>query len=111
MESASGRYLVRMGNWPRGNKPSNDDLAVAFYDKGQLLCSYSTRDLIREDSKVWASVSHYFYLDHEQHSGFIAKEGLPGNFSFWFEFTTIDGIQYRFDIRTGLIVKAPPPVV
>src|SRR5262245_44291637 len=29
--SHDGRYLVRMGNWPRGDQPSDDHLAVAFY--------------------------------------------------------------------------------
>lgn len=35
--SVDGIYLVRMGNWPRGHKPSKGQLAIAFYKKANLL--------------------------------------------------------------------------
>src|SRR5262245_31848410 len=44
--SDDGAYLVRLGNWPSGDKPKASDLAIAFYKSGALLKSYSTADLI-----------------------------------------------------------------
>ena len=34
--AGDGEHLVRMGSWPRGQEPSEDHLAVAFYRGGVL---------------------------------------------------------------------------
>lgn len=60
--SYDGEYLVAMGPWNMGSEPSKEDLAVAFYHKGKLLRQYSTADLVKDKSKVPASVSHYMWL-------------------------------------------------
>jgi hypothetical protein len=94
-----GQHLIRMGNWPRGKRPSSTDLAIAFYKRDRLLKAYSTADLIKDVSKVRASVSHY---------QFLADDAAPrlGNFFFdEFLLKTIDGIEYRFDFTTGEVLK------
>ena len=57
--SNDGRYLVRMGDWSFGSEPSKEDMAVAFYDGGKLLAEFSTSDLVKDKTKVLATVSHY----------------------------------------------------
>jgi hypothetical protein len=93
--SDDGRYLVRLGNWPRGDAPSKDHLAVAFYDQGQLLASYSTIDLIRDPSKVRPSVSHYQFASGSP--GFVERYGHQ------FRLVTVDGAVHLFDVRTGIL--------
>ena len=90
-----GQYLVRIGNWQKGVKPSNDDLAIAFYNKNKLIKSYSTRELIKDDSLVPISVSHYEFM----------KE-LPHLDGFHIIITTVDGITYKIDVTTGIILSA-----
>jgi hypothetical protein len=89
------RYLVRMGNWPPG-EPSKEHLAIAFYESGKLIRSYSTLDLLKNPAGVPKSVSHYQYL--KEVIGF--KEDL-GKFTI----RTVEDVEYTFDIRTGNIVS------
>jgi hypothetical protein len=101
--SDDGRYLVRMGDWPTGERPSKDHLAVAFYDRGKLLAQYSTADLVKDPTKVLRSVSHYVWL----HGG-VTSQGEPPHYSDannTFHLKTIDGIEYTFDATTGKITR------
>ncbi len=104
--SRDGRYLVRLGNWPVGSEPEADDLAVAFYDNGVLLESYSTRDLIKNDELVPTSEAHYFYLLAGAETGFVSRSRVYGAERSWFELVTVDGIRYTFDRRTGEVVSS-----
>lgn len=90
---ADASHLVRIGNWPRGQAPSDEHLALAFYRDGELLARYSTRDLILDPSKVLPSVSHYGFRDGQHPPRFVQ----PGRF----ELTTVDRVQYTFDATTG----------
>ena len=90
-----GQYLIRIGNWPRGDKPSEDDLAIAFYEKDKLIKSYSTRELIKDDSLVPISVSHYEFMKEQPY--------LDG---FRIILITVDGIAYKFDVTNGLILSS-----
>lgn len=103
--SSDGHYLVRLGNWPRGIKPSASHVGVGFYKDGKLLKLYSTIDLIRNISAIHPSVSHYEYLDnkYEPSLEYQHDKGL------WiFKLVTIDGVHYQFDIRTGQIIESLP---
>jgi len=101
--SRGGHLLVRVGNWPRGWGPSEEHLAVAFYDRGELLAEYSTLDLIEDRSKVPHSVSHYEFLERGAELGlFRAPRAGSGEL---FRLTTIDGITYTFDPLDGGIVE------
>ena len=96
-----GRYLVRLGPWPRGEGPEQDDLAVAFMDRGRLLRSWSTRDLVKDDAKVPRSVSHYRFVHPDHPPGFTWARART-----CFRLTTVDGIQYTFDVTTGKILES-----
>jgi len=95
--SYDGQYLVRMGNWPAGSEPSADDLAIAFYDRGKLLKQYSTKQLVRDVSRVPRSVSHYRYLREVR--GFYRDTSL-------FMIMMIDGTEYTFDASNGEVVES-----
>lgn len=93
--SYDGRYLVRIGNWPRGHAPSKDHVGIAFYERGKLTRSYSTAELIGDRSKVQPSVSHYQFK--KKVIGF-------GRAQYAFELVVIDGVTWRFDVRTGAVL-------
>ena len=95
--SFDGAYLVRLGNWPRGHKPSHKHLGVAFYKNGKLLKSYSTKDLIEDMKQVRPSVSHYQYLDES------IPPGLVEDYGYLFRLKSVDGIVYVFDMKTGKV--------
>ena len=95
--SKDADFLVRIGNWPRGHKPAEKDLGIAFYKKGVLIKSYSTKDLIKDESKVNPSKSHYQFYKGDL--GFDKKDGKI------FEITTVDDIEYRFNVETGSVIE------
>lgn len=94
--SYDGKYLVRMGNWTRGAELSDDHLAVAFYKEGQLLKSYSTKDLVKDSSKIELTISHYFWLK---------QPPQLDAFGHMFKLITIDDIEYTFNVSTGEVVS------
>lgn len=96
--SYNGLHLVRLGNWPRGRAPSPAHLAIAFYKKGKLVKRYSTAQLIKNHQNVQPSVSHYRY--------YRKIGGLDPGFGERFSITSVDGVNYLFDIRTGMILSA-----
>lgn len=97
--SEDGQYLVRMGPWNGGHEPKKEDIAVAFYKNGKLLKEYSVVDLVKDKSKIQATVSHYFWLDKSP--GSEAKRRLDRDNVFYLK--TIDGIAYQFYATTGKI--------
>jgi len=104
--SNDGQYLVRMGPWSIGHEPDENDLAVAFYRRGQLIRSYSTADLVEDESAVLATVSHYLWLAGSDWRGERKRDPeaeLRLDWEDTFHLKTIDGISYEFDARTGQI--------
>ncbi len=98
--SEDGRYLIRKGLWPEGAAPSKNDLAVAFYDNGKLIRSYSTADLIKDPKAVRVSVSHYDWELPED-----SDRQIRVYIEATFALKTIEGVKYTFDVRTGNILK------
>lgn len=95
--AANGTHLIRMGNWPEGNVPEQDDLAVAFYKEGELLKSYSTADLVGNPNNVRPESDHYFWLARD--------ENYPElTYSNHFLLKTIENKIFEFDISTGDII-------
>jgi len=96
--SNDGHYLVRMGNWPTGDKPSQNDLAVAFYKDGIELKRFSTADLIKNPASVSKSISHYQWRGYE---------GDPPKLSHSLRFSleTVEGRVFVFDARSGKILE------
>lgn len=98
--SHDGKYLVRMGNWPRGREPSDEHLAIAFYKEGKLLKSYSTKNLIKDPSAIRPTKSHYFYLKK--------VIGFEEFYGYHFIIQTIDNAEYVFDASNGMIISREP---
>lgn len=98
--SDDGVYLTRFGDWPTGDSPKKEDLAVAFYKQGKLIRTYSTADLIVDPKKVRVTVSHYQWLAEGQHGHFYYKQ---------FGLTTIEGREIIFDLESGEITKVYEP--
>jgi hypothetical protein len=87
--SSDGVHLVQMGPWAS----DVEQLAVAFYENGTLLKAYRIKDLIRDESKLRHTVSHFFWhtsLSYDDKKGLLVL-------------TTTDGVNYRFSLRTGEI--------
>jgi hypothetical protein len=113
--SFDGQYLVAMGPWSSGHEPKNEDLAVSFYRNGKLLKQYSTADLVKDKTKVSASVSHYRWLARDVDSSALRNRAadpalvesqLRVSWDNIFYLKTCDGILYQFDMTTGEIKKA-----
>jgi hypothetical protein len=85
-----------LGNRARGNTPSDRELAVAFYKHGELLKSYSTKDLVCNPMSVETTVSHYRW---------ILWASLEPTWEKTFGIITTDSIQYIFDVATGEIAS------
>ena len=100
--SNDGKYLVRMGNWAVGSEPSEEDLAVAFYENGSELRRYSTADLIEKKESVSRSNSHYIWQTSEHEFPRLEYTNL-------FYLKTIEGRVLEFDVSTGELLDAKSP--
>jgi hypothetical protein len=98
-----GLSLVRFGPWARGRDASTEDVALAFYFRGQLVRQYSTLDIAESAANVSRSRSHYsviktVYGYRPQRSTFST-----------FEVLTADGRRLVFDPTTGAILSTSNP--
>lgn len=84
-----GRHLVRRGPW-------GGPMAVAFYDRGELLRSYDVTELVSDMDKLSYSVSHYIWIDKWE---FLAHADR-------LHLRTLAGDTHVFDILTGNIVHS-----
>jgi hypothetical protein len=107
--SEDADLLVLMGPWCEGQEPKATDLAVAFYKGGKLLKQYSTADLVKKPDKVQASVSHYNWrADHDINAKGDISHLRPKLDGRAFTLSTIDGLTYKFDATTGIVVYSHP---
>lgn len=95
--SDDGRYFVRYGPWASDQKEFTD-LAIAFYDNGELLKEYQVQELIKNTNSLEHSVSHYQWKARVQ--------SKPNGFDYrpYFHLVMIDKTAYRFNFETGEIV-------
>ena len=101
--STDGRYVVRMGPWPRlwadkdleNGGPALKQPAVAFYKEGKLLKGYTIGQLVKDAKKLSRSVSHFRWEDK------VAFDDATGRFTV----STLEGNKYVFDIHSGKIVS------
>lgn len=98
--SRDGRYLVRNGSWAE-DQDNLTDLAVAFYDRGQLLKEYRVKDLLQKPELIEKSVSHYRWHPDIQ----SLPNGLSSSKENQFHLVLIDKTFYDFDITTGAILR------
>ncbi len=90
-----GASLVRFGPWPRGHRANVDQLAFAFYFKGELLKRYSTLDVAGNPDNVEWSVSHYQVIRRVMGYRWIDSNDYA------FEVETVDGRVLTLDPLTG----------
>lgn len=101
--SPRGHHLVRMHKPWSKLPPSDDQLAVSFYKDGVLLAEYSTLDLTEDVSSMPRKGGRYLFRDWDSPIGFGPRSYSPE----WFRFSTADGVEHRFDHRTGKRLEAP----
>lgn len=88
--SADGDHLVRIGPWAS----SVEQLALSFYSKGVEIKKYLIRDLVKDQSRLDYTVSHFFWMSEHRHD---EKNQL-------LHLKTVDGVIYKFSTMTGEIV-------
>lgn len=91
----SGVSLVRMGAWSRRDRPSREELALAFYYNGRLLAAYSTLDIAGKTMAHSRSVSHIRVIREVK-----GYRWVTGN-SWAFDIVTVDGRTLSFNPVTG----------
>lgn len=87
--SSDGKHLVRMGPWAS----STEQLALSFYRDGKEIRSYRIRDLVRDETKLSRTVSHFFWRSELRYDD---KRGLVF-------LKTRDNQTYWFSVKTGEI--------
>lgn len=101
-EFEDGVALARLGPWPRGTTPSEDQLAIGFYLGGREVGTYSTRDIYKLTGEYIQTFSHH------QVFGFRAEPKFrwdhTGN-RHVFEINDAKGRPIVFDPATGDIVS------
>jgi len=96
----SGMYLVRIG-WGGYFRLSRKHDGLLFYKRGRLIKRYSTKDLIRDPSKI--RFRSFLPKGCVYGYKFIKKARLRAR---RFHVMTMDGRSYVFDIRTGKILSS-----
>lgn len=98
-KGAVGHAVVQRGPWPRGHRPDDKIIAVAFHYNGAKLAEYSTLDIADGNPKnASCSVSHYTVIKIVE--GFVRNGGADT----LFRLTTIDGRRLTFNALTGALV-------
>jgi hypothetical protein len=89
--SSDGEHLIRMGPWAS----STDQLALSFHKKGKDIKSYRIKDLVRDDSKLGYSASHFLWWSELKYDDTRTVLFLR----------TRDNRAYRFSAETGEILR------
>jgi hypothetical protein len=104
--------VVRVGPWQRGHDPRADHLAIAFYQGGRLIRSYSTLEVAGDQRaeegafskyrNVSASVSHYnVFALWPEWAKITENVGATFTDDWVIKATTVDGRALVFDGATG----------
>jgi hypothetical protein len=96
--SSDGHHLVVWGEWASDNK-TYSDRALSFYADGQLLTTYTVRDLVAYPEDLPHSVSHYQWL---LESALDDTRGL-------LNIETCNHEKYAFSLNTGQPVSSDIP--
>lgn len=91
----TGKYLVRTDNWGEGRSFTENDLAVAFYENGNLIKKYSIKELVKNTTPSQMGV---FDPDWRVKEFFNYKTNQ-------FTLKTIENIEYVFSIISGEIIS------
>jgi hypothetical protein len=88
--ASDGDHLVRLGPWAS----STEQLALSFYSRGVEIKRYLIQDLVKDQSMLQNTVSHFFWKTEDRYDD-VAQ---------FFYLKTVDGRRYKFSILTGEIV-------
>ena len=87
---SDGEHLIQMGPWAS----STDQLAISFHKNGKIIKDYQIKDLIKDESKMMHTVSHFFWRSElkydDKHTVLFLK--------------TADNQAYKFSAITGEIL-------
>ena len=97
-----GISVIRMGPWPRGSRPSDKHLSIAFYLGGKLLKQYSTLDIASGEENFMRSVSHYTVIMDTLGYRWIKKKTREGT---GFSILTHGNNRIDFDPATVEIIR------
>ncbi len=95
--SSDGQHIARMGPWPslKGKRePDVQELAVAFYENGELLKRYIISDLISKPKSLPSSVSHFEWKKDVSFDDTLERLTI----------ITTEENKYVFDIKSGEMV-------
>lgn len=85
--NSDGKHLIRFGPW--ASDVSQE--ALSFFKDGKLIKYYKIKDLIKNESKLEHSVSHFTW---QEESRYFEKEGV-------IYLKTLDENKYIFSIYSG----------
>lgn len=90
--SSDGEHLIQIGPWAS----STEQLALSFHKNGEEIKKYRIKDLVRDESKLTHTVSHFFWRSElkydDKHTVLLLK--------------TRDNQVYRFSATTGEILPS-----
>jgi hypothetical protein len=89
--ASDGVHLIRHGPWAS----STTDEALSFFANGDLLRTFSIRELVDNNAMLHRSVSHFEWRN----------KGELDDGRMEYTLTTVDGNRFVFDIRTGAIAS------
>lgn len=96
--------VAQVGPWPRGRRPDDETLAIAFHYNGETLTRYSTLDVAGGDpANASCSVSHYTVIADT--GGFARSYGSGDTL---FTLTTVDGRRLTFSATSGALLESEP---
>ena len=94
--ASDGVHLIRHGPWAR----SMDDEAISFFANGELLHTYTIRDLVDNSMFLDRTVSHFSWQ----------QEGRFDDGRLEYSLTTKDRNRFVFDVRTGEVKHSFRPI-
>ncbi len=97
-----GRHLITLG--PLASDMTN--LAIAFYQDGKEMKRYQIKELIRDESKLEPTASHFLWLsDHPNYAAGLSEDEKE------YTLNLIDGSVYVFDVVSGQILQEKHPPI
>lgn len=101
--SWDAKFLVVIGPWNVGDKPSKEDIALSFYKEGKWMRDFSTAEIIDDPAKVSVSVSHYEWQDY-------SDPRYPRLEDYLFEIKTTEGRVVAFGMTDDGIAMSKEPL-
>lgn len=95
--SSDGKNLVRIGPWAS----NTSDEAFSFFNNGQLVKTYQVGEIIRYDSALPHSVSHFQW----------EKQFELNDSKRTFEVTTLEDGRFTFNLLNGEIISQRLPLL